>query len=167
MKDIKGYEGLYAITSCGKVWSYRSKKFLKPRITIYGYERVALYKDGEPKDYSVHRLVAETYIPNPESKPQVNHKNEDKTFNCINNLEWVSILENNTYGTRVERMRKSQLGKHTKKVMCVETNEIFNSISDASISVNRSISAISHCLNGHSKTCGGYHWKYFFEEVVE
>ena len=68
MKDIKGYEGLYAITSCGKVWSYRRKKFLKLRADQDGYLLVNLYNKGKPKGCLVHRLVAEAYIPNPEGK---------------------------------------------------------------------------------------------------
>lgn len=74
MRDIKGYEGLYAATSCGRIFSYRAKKFLKPRITKKGYCRVLLYKDGKGKDFYIHRLVAEAYLDNPENLPQVNHK---------------------------------------------------------------------------------------------
>ena len=82
MKDIRGYEGLYAITSCGKVWSYRRKKFLKPGVIQGGYLNVVLTnKDGQQKNHRVHRLVAEAYIPNPEGKEQVNHKDENKYNN--------------------------------------------------------------------------------------
>lgn len=119
MKEIKGYEGLYAITSCGRVWSYRSKKFLKPRIKKNGYCDVILYKDKIPKTFSVHRLVAEAYIPNPDNLPCVNHKDEVKTHNWINNLEWCSIAYNNTYGTRTERAKQTM----NKKNRCVETKE--------------------------------------------
>ena len=75
MKDIKGYEGLYAVTSCGRVWSYRRNKFLAPATIKSGYNYVNLYKDGKKKFCRVHRLVAEAYIPNPDNLPQVNHKN--------------------------------------------------------------------------------------------
>lgn len=67
MKYIPGYEGLYAATSCGKVFSYRKKKFLSPRKNNSGYLRVALYKDGKVKDFLVHRLIAATYLENPEN----------------------------------------------------------------------------------------------------
>ena len=104
MKDIVGYEGLYAITSCGKVWSYRAKKFMKLHTDRYGYQELILQKDGVRKHYKVHRLVAEAYIPNPDNKEQVNHKDEVKSHNWVNNLEWATCKENINYGTRTERM---------------------------------------------------------------
>ena len=100
MKDIQGYEGLYAITSRGKIWSYRSNKFLKPYKSNKGYLYVKLFKNGIGKAYSIHRLVALNYIPNPENKEQVNHKDENKENNCINNLEWMTNYENCHYGTK-------------------------------------------------------------------
>lgn len=91
MKDIKGYEGIYAITSCGKVWSYRSKKFLKPRKDKDGYLRINLKLNGSEKTVCIHRLVAETYIPNPDNLPTVDHIDFDRTNNSINNLRWMGI----------------------------------------------------------------------------
>jgi hypothetical protein len=88
MEDIKGYEGLYAVTSCGRVWSYRSKKFLKPKEDKNGYLSVGLRLNGKQDRRYIHRLVAEAYIPNPAALPQVNHKDEIKSHNYINNLEW-------------------------------------------------------------------------------
>ena len=107
MKDIKGYEGLYAITSCGKVWSYQSKRFLLPYKNNKGYLFVKLSKGGIRKAYSIHRLVALNYIPNPENKEQVNHKDENKENNCINNLEWMTNYENCHYGTRNQRVSQT------------------------------------------------------------
>lgn len=89
MKDIKDYEGIYAITSCGKVWSYRSKKFLKPRPDNDGYLRVNLKLNGSGKTMRIHRLVAEAYLPNPDNLPSVDHINFDKTNNSVNNLRWM------------------------------------------------------------------------------
>lgn len=152
MKDIKNYEGLYAITSCGKVWSYKRKRFLKPFSNKKGYLLVALCKDGEKKSYKVHRLVAEAYLPNEENKPQVNHIDECKTNNCINNLCWMTAKENNNYGTRNERI--------SKKIICVETNEIFNSITEAAKAINLTCQALSNHLRGRTKTCAGLHWAY-------
>lgn len=156
MKDIKGYEGLYAITSCGKVWSYKRKRFLNPYKLNNGYLQVGLCKDGIRKLYSVHRLVAEVYIPNPENKPCVNHIDECKTNNALQNLEWVTHKENNNYGSHNERSAKAR----RKKVICIETGEIFNSLAEAAKSVNRSIGNICLCLKGKHKTCAGYHWAY-------
>lgn len=157
MKDIKNYEGLYAITSCGKIYSYKRKVFLKPEKVWDGYLRVFLYKDGIGKHYKVHRLVAETYIPNPENKPCVNHIDECKTNNALQNLEWVTHKENNNFGTHNERSGKSR----RKKIQCVETNEIFNSVTETAKAVNIGLSSISSCLTGKYKTAAGLHWKYY------
>lgn len=113
MKDIKNYEGLYAVTSCGKVWSYKSKRFIIPHLNPRGYLRIKLYKNGSYTTYNVHRLVAETYIPNPENKEQVNHKDENKVNNCVNNLEWMTGKENANYGTRNERISMA----HKKNIL--------------------------------------------------
>lgn len=94
MKDVKGYEGLYAMHPSGKVYSYKNKKFLKAGKHRDGYLQVVLYKDGKMKTCKVHRLVALTYIDNPENKPQVNHKDGNKTNNNVSNLEWVTHGEN-------------------------------------------------------------------------
>lgn len=110
MKDVVGYEGLYAVTSCGKVWSYKQKKFLTP-VMMYGYPRVGLWKDGKVKREFVHRLVAMAYIPNPENLPQVNHKDENRANCCLQNLEWCDAKYNANYGSRNSRIAE----KNTKK----------------------------------------------------
>lgn len=107
MKDVVGYEGQYAVTSCGKVWSYKSNKFLKPKTDKDGYYKVNLYNKGKQKTFFIHRLVAEAYISNLDNLPQVNHKSEIKTENFINNLEWCTAEYNTNYGTRNERAGKT------------------------------------------------------------
>ena len=162
MKDIKGYEGLYAITSCGKVWSYRRKIFLKQKINNEGYLQVGLYRDGHHKTVGVHRLVAEAYISNPEDKPQVNHKDENKTNNNINNLEWTTSIENLTHGTRIERFTESRKNKSTKrrKVYCIELNKTYKSMSEAARELDLCVSKICLACQGKRDTTGGYHWNY-------
>lgn len=160
MKDIKGYEGLYGITSCGKVWSYRGKKFLFPYSNSKGYLRVTLCKDGKREQFSVHRLVAEAYIPNPDNLPQINHKDENKTNNCVNNLEWCDNKYNSNYGTAQKRRAK----KISKKVYCKELNRIFNSQIEAARELNLSQGNISRVCRGISQTTGGYHFEYIEEE---
>lgn len=150
MKDILNYEGLYAITSCGKVWSYKRQKFLKPQKRNKGYLFVILYKDGEEKKYAVHRLVAEAYIPNPDNKPQVNHRDENKEHNWVSNLEWMTNKENSNYGSHDIR----------KSVYCVELNKEYESVREAAKQLGVSDSHISACCKGKQKTCGGYHWHY-------
>ena len=156
MKDIKNYEGLYAITSCGKVWSYKSKKFLTPRKHSSGYLRVNLYKDGIKIDYYIHRLVADAYISNPNGLLEVNHKDENKHNNSINNLEWCSREYNINYGTR----NKKNSDAKSIAVFCLELNKVFRSIKDAANEVGISPVYIGRCCKGKQKTSGGYHWQY-------
>lgn len=147
MRDIKNYEGLYAVTSCGRVWSYRSNRFLKPKKLPKGYLRVNLSKNGVVKDFLIHRLVAEAYIPNPENLETVDHIDGNKEHNYIGNLQWMTHTDNIKKGS-------------CKKVKCIETGQIFESIKAAAIFVNIDPSNISKCARGIQKTCGGYHWEY-------
>lgn len=135
MRDIPGYEGLYGITSCGRVWSYRAKKFLKPFDDGRGYKIVVLSKNGKPKKYKIHRLVAEAYLPNPANLPQVNHKDENKANNALPNLEWCDAAYNINYS-------------QAKKVICLETGEIFDSITKAAKAVDVAKGNISRCCKG-------------------
>lgn len=160
MKDIKGYEGLYAVTSCGRVWSHHSNKFLQPRKDKDGYLRVGLYKDGEQKTFFIHRLVAEAYIPNPDNLPLINHKSEVKTENFANNLEWCDKLYNNTYGSRANGNAKK------KPIYCLELDRVFDSASAAAKELVLDQGSIIKVCQGKRKTHGGYHWRYV-EEVRE
>lgn len=147
MKDIENFEGLYAITSCGRVWSYRSKKFLKPFKPKNGYLCMSLYKDNIRKTFLVHRLVAEAYIPNPNNLPEVDHIDSNKEHNYLRNLQWINHKSN------VQKAKG-------KKVICKETEQLFNSIEEAANLINRHRQGISDCCRGIQKTCGGFHWKY-------
>ena len=160
MRDIPGYESLYAITSCGRVWSYRAKKFLKPEKTETGYLRVNLCKDGVCKKYRIHRLVAEAYLPNPLNLPQVNHKDEDKSNNALPNLEWISPKDNINYGTGKERSAKSR----QNKVICLETGEVFESAKEAGEAKYIDSSGIRKACRGKRKTAANYHWRYYEDE---
>lgn len=96
MIDIKGYESIYAITENGEVYSYRNKKFIKPVQKKNGYVYIQLNYKGK-NTYRLHRLVAETYVLNPENKPFVNHIDGVKNNNHYTNLEWVNGTENNLH----------------------------------------------------------------------
>lgn len=103
-KPIPNYEGFYEVSNTGKVRSvYRYRRVLKPMISNTGYERVDLFKNKHRKQFSVHRLVAMAFIDNPNAKPFVNHKDENKLNNSADNLEWVSHVENCRYGTAIKR----------------------------------------------------------------
>lgn len=103
-KPVKGFEGLYDISSEGRVWSYYSNKILKPSVDIGGYLFFDFRKDGKRYNKKVHRLVAEAFIPNPYNKPQINHLDENPKNNNVSNLEWVTQKENNNYGNHTKRV---------------------------------------------------------------
>ena len=157
MKDIKGYEGLYAITSCGKVWSYRNKKFLTPGVNNTGYLYVNLWKDNEKKNYLIHRLVADAYIPNTENLPEINHKDENKTNNCLQNLEWCDASYNTNYGTRNEKVSNSR----KKPILQYDLGGNFIREWPSATDVGREVqSNICNCLKGKLKSAYGFKWVY-------
>jgi hypothetical protein len=157
MKEIKGFEGLYAVTSCGKVWSYISKKFLSPKKNKNGYLEVALRKNGKYIMKYIHRLVIETYGEEQNGiKYEVNHKDECKTNNSINNLEWCSHTYNQRYGTKIHRQSVTR----GKKCLCIETGKEYYSIREAERQTGILNTNISSCCKNKAKTAGGYHWKY-------
>lgn len=149
MRDIPGYEGYYAITSCGQVWSYHSQKFMALHSDKDGYLRVVLHKNGKAKCYGVHRLVALAYIPNPNGLPEINHKDEVKYHNWLDNLEWCDRKYNTIYGKR-----------NKKPVYCVELDRVFESGIDACKELGINGSQLSKVCRGERQTCGGYHWRF-------
>lgn len=117
LKDIPGWENLYACTPEGDIWSHRNKKFLKPSKSKKGYLHVTLTKDNKRYDYRVHRLVTMTYLDNEENKPQVNHIDGNKLNNYISNLEWVTAEEN------IEHAKTHNLFKTTCTTPPIRTKE--------------------------------------------
>lgn len=158
MKDIEGYEGRYAITDEGDVYSYLSNKILKTRFDKDGYKRVTLYgADKSLKTIFIHQLVANAFIPNPENLPTVNHKNEIKTDNRKENLEWMSVKDQINYGTRTKRAAAAT----RKPVRCIETGVIYSCAEEAVKDLGKSNkTGISNACNGKYKTAYGYHWEY-------
>jgi hypothetical protein len=162
-KPIVCYEEKYQISNYGQVKSlnYRGSgkdKILKLQKDTYGYNKVILYKNGKAKTRTVHRLVAEAFVPNPNNLPQINHKDEDKSNNCVDNLEWCSAKYNNSYGSRKERVSMLQ----GKKVRCVELDKVFGSFTEAARELGLEGINISRCcrnIKGY-KTAGGYHWEF-------
>lgn len=177
-KDIKGYENQYQISNLGNIRALSRKgqrkgvERMKTRISNWGYPIISIWKNNKQKTFSVHRLVAETFIANPNNKAEVNHKNGIKTDNRVENLEWVTREENiqHAYNTGLNP-RSLPMPEVVKmpKIICCETGDVFNSITEASHKYNVSISHLSSCLNGkdNRKTVGGWHWLYCYCEPVK
>lgn len=147
-KEIEGYEGLYEVSNYGSVKSLnynktRKEKILKPYLNTDGYLNIDINK----KQYKVHRLVAQAFIPNPQNLPQVNHKDEDKTNNHSTNLEWCTAEYNINYS-------------HSKQIICIETGQTYSSIKDAALQLNLNSSYISNACKGRYKKAYGYTWRY-------
>ena len=178
-RDIDGFEGRYQISSEGRIKSVdvytidtigrrqlHRGKFLKVRYDKDGYKKISLY-DG--KSYSIHRLVAQAFIPNPNNYPIINHKDENKQNNCVENLEWCTYKYNANYGTAIDRKKANTdyvelAKKHHKRIVQNTLNDApikeWASIKEASDSLNLDKGSICKCLKGKVKTCGGYKWKY-------
>ena len=107
-KDIPGYEGLYVVSNNGRVMNVRSGRVLRGIVNNLGYIMVGLSKSGKVKMISVHRLVAEAFIKNPDNLREVNHKDEDKSNNNVDNLEWCDRKYNVNYGSRMDKVRKTK-----------------------------------------------------------
>ena len=181
-KDIKGFEGLYKVSNLGKVkrikrkiknqYIFKGEKdinyILKGNKNQKGYLQVKLFKDDEAKNYLIHRLVAETFIPNPNNYSQINHIDENKQNNCIDNLEWCTCNYNNNYGTKKQRLKLNHnpiIYNYVRKPVIQydkDMNKIaeFISIIDANKVTKISFSNISSVCSGKRRTAGGYIWKY-------
>lgn len=163
-KDIKNYEGLYQVSNLGRIRSLNylhTKKIaiLKLIVRGNGYHGVSLCKKGIKKSVFVHRVVAETFIPTPNNKFQINHKDGNKFNNTIDNLEWVTPKENMKHS-----IEKGLSHKARHKVEQYSLNgkliKVWDSIKEIKKALNISISHISSCANGKRETTQGYRWKY-------
>lgn len=164
-RDVVSYEDIYQISNFGKVRSLSRKivypngaihpyreRILQVYITPNGYPSVVLGKDGVNTRFSVHRLVAQAFIPNPDDLPQVNHIDGDKTNNRVDNLEWCTEKENYWHSVKI-------LKKHIKPIRCRETGKSFSSIKSAALYIKKDPSSLAKSVKS-GKTCGGFHWVY-------
>ena len=150
----------YAVTSDGKVYSKKTNKFIKPSIGSKGYFQVCLTVDGKKRTVKVHRIVAETFIPNPAGKTQVNHIDGNKRNNCVENLEWCTNSENQIHSYRVIGNESHGGGGGKTPVICVETSKIYCSASDAARDTDALVQNIIRVCKKRCKTAGGFHWNY-------
>ena len=144
----------YKISKNGIIYTKDSKNIIKYRM-LNGYKIVGLNSLNGYKTYTLHRLIAMTFIPNPNNLPVVNHINENKTDNRIENLEWVTQKENIN--------KSSKVTSHSRKVIQICEDNImieYDSITEAAQAINLSRAAISKACLGVNKSAGGYKWKY-------
>jgi hypothetical protein len=177
-KDIEGFEGLYQISNYGRVYSVKSGKFLKAQKHTNDYRQVNLHKDAKQKTYTIHRLVAQAFIPNPSNLPQINHKDENPSNNHVSNLEWCSASYNNNYGSRTERAipkmvqnpnyqaTREKSGKPKKPVLQFTRQGEFvaeySSTREAERQTGINQASISQCCRGvkHYNSASNYLWRY-------
>ena len=171
-RDIKGYEGKYQVSNLGRVKSLKNckgnyrEKILKLGKDKLGYLQVVLSKEGKGKLFRVHRLVAESFIENTNNYPEVNHKDENKSNNCVDNLEWCDRKYNCNYGTRNIRRVRAQKGQNrpsirgskspvSRKVQCITTGKKFNCITEAAkYYLLKNKENITRCCQGKRNYCG-------------
>lgn len=178
-KDIPGYEGLYQASNRGNIRSLNWRKmnivrnlYLKPHNK--GYFQVELSKDGVKKMITVHRLVAMTFIPNPDNLPAINHKDENKSNNNVSNLEWCTFSYNTSYSSNkhperyrfINRQKCKRIPyKYNQKIEQIdvsngETVKIWNDIVTIKYEKNYNSWSISECCNGKRKTAYGFKWRF-------
>lgn len=179
-KDIKGYEGCYQVSNLGRIKSLKRKvyagnnkmRWQNERILSnnktngHSYKIVSLYKNNIGKNFYIHRLVTEAFLDNKYNYKYINHKDENKGNNCVDNLEFCTAQYNNKYNDRHLKIGKKTINniKTSKKIIQLNDNNEFikeyPSISEASRQLKVSYQAISDCLNGKQKHSAGYKWKY-------
>ena len=165
-RDIKGYEGRYQISNYGKVKSLKTNREKKAFIQRFGYLKVQLYDGKKVRNYFVHRLVAQTFIPNYNDLKEINHKDEIKINNSVENLEWCDRSYNCSYGKRKDLFRKKMMNHPSvsKIIKCFDFKgnliATYPSANEASRQTEIPATSIRACAEGHSTHAGGFKWEY-------
>ena len=168
IKDIPGFECLYACDTKGQIWSYYTNKFLSPSKSKRGYLHIVLIKDKKRYDYRVHRLIAMTFLENPENKEQVNHIDGNKMNNCVDNLEWNTIQENcrHRQDNGLGNIEAATIAKY-KPIMSINIKtgktDTYCSLKEAANTLSCTVKGISKVLRGVCKTHKGYRFEYINE----
>ena len=152
-KPVKGFEEYYEVNNVGSVRSRKTRhcRRLKTKHNdLTGYDFLTLRGDEGPKTKTIHRIVAETFIPNPQGLPYVNHKNEIKTDNRVENLEWCTSSYNNSFSSYKRRKKVEALTLDGVKVAT------FESVDFAAMFLGVCKSAVSQAVNGHRVSRGGF-----------
>ena len=167
-RDIEGYK-IYQVNNEGIVKSLnynktKKEKILKQHIDNHGYMFVTLSNKGKTKSFKTHRLVAKAFLPNPKNLPCVNHKDEDKSNNCVENLEWCTYEYNNNYGTRNKRISEKGLNKKNSKIVYQYTLDgkliaIYLSTKECGRQGFNQAN-VQRCCSHKQKTYKGYRWSY-------
>lgn len=175
-KDIKGYEGMYQISTLGRIKSFKCnrKRILKIGSNPLGYVIIGLWKDNKEKFYQVHRIVAETFIENVDNKKEVNHIDGNKRNNSIENLEWVTRSENMKHAIKNKLLvidrNKCKNKRKMKSIQQLDLNgnliKDWDSYIDIVNNLEKSGSHIYDCCLNKRKSAYGYRWKYK-EELVK
>jgi len=180
-KDIKGYEGIYQVSNTGKIkrigkysnqfgYTWESDRLLKPSPKDNQYLIVNLSKNGKIKQKYVHRLVAEAFIPNPENKPTINHKDGDRSNNHVSNLEWATYAENNIHSIEVlDRDTKNSSDSKPVLQFDKQGNFIKEYPSMREAQRQTGIYGIDKVCNRvkYRHTAGGYIWRYKEDIAIE
>ena len=177
--DIEGYEGMYQVSTLGRVRSldrvvrganamsdsYQINlkgRILKQGMALNGYLFVVLCKDGKHKHATVHRLVAETFIPNPDNLPEINHKDENKSNNVVSNLEWCDRSYNVNYGTSLEKRSRKCFKRLEQLTMDGQHVAYYESVAELVRQSNGKYKAnnIYMAARGDNESSYGYRWRY-------
>ena len=169
-KEIPDTDGKYLISTDGEVMAISRRvkfgnvfRWTKTNIrTARKKENGYLELEILGKHHYIHRLVAEAFIPNPYNFPCINHKDENKENNSVENLEWCDYSYNTNYGTRTKRAKEKQFGDRFV-VINLDTGEVYKTPKDASRATGIHNDSISRVCKGKSKTAGGYRWRYLNE----
>ena len=161
-KDIEGYEGLYQVSNFGQIRALNYRKqhisqVVKQGVDAHGYYKIRLSQNGRRTEYKVHRLVAIAFLENCGKLPEVNHKDGNKRNNNINNLEWVTKLDNIKHQFETGLVSKNA-NKKPVIAICIKdgVEKCFESIADASRNLGIKRCEITHCVSGKYKTSKGY-----------